>query len=514
MINLLYMDYDSKPILEGIEHLELQTLYDMAFETYRVRNATSWYYKMYTSNPEAIRFRQDVIRDLYNNEGLFEELSRLYDCTENWRRKYEQSDSHVPSLRSSVESYGTVKEALCDLMRFHTVISKHIAEKKVTAEGLVSIADYVAETVEHHRFDALSRRFDEIFEVEPQYYTVGFNLDENLCPTHYKLMSALGKKARIGKKYSLSSGFWGGLADGLNMFSVVAKMSRSEQTTADNRGGDLANKPPLYRFAGEILHSCSSDSYSNMRDILRKLTIRIEDAVGFYVGAITLMRKLTKAGLPFCFPEIARDGEFTATELYLPQLMGRADSIIRNGVTLKDGQFAIITGANQGGKTTFLKSMGLAQLMFQLGFPVCAKSAKIGVCRNMLIIFSDRENHSSSLGRVGQELEKMADGLHKSADGNLFVLMNEPLTSTGEADSCLILKELFSIFNELNSRGCLVTHHHKLAKELTADTARFKSLVAKTENGGKNLTYCIIEGEPEGCSYAYNTVERKGIIFK
>jgi hypothetical protein len=110
--------------------------------------------------------------------------------------------------------------------------------------------------------------------------------------------------------------------------------------------------------------------------ILSFLTM-LRTELAFYIGCLNLHGQLTRQGEPVCFPLPVAAGErrHTFSGLYdvcLSLVMGQR--VVGNELTADHKTLAIITGANQGGKSTFLRSIGLAQLMMQCGMFVPAHS--------------------------------------------------------------------------------------------------------------------------------------------
>ncbi|MBO0837208.1 MAG: DNA mismatch repair protein MutS, partial [Actinobacteria bacterium] len=87
--------------------------------------------------------------------------------------------------------------------------------------------------------------------------------------------------------------------------------------------------------------------------------------LGFYLGCLNLRGRLTGRGQPVCYPDPAPPGRdtLTARGLYDASLTLTAEGEITGNDLAADGKKLImITGANQGGKSTFLRAVGQAQL--------------------------------------------------------------------------------------------------------------------------------------------------------
>jgi hypothetical protein len=105
--------------------------------------------------------------------------------------------------------------------------------------------------------------------------------------------------------------------------------------------------------------------------------------LGFYVACLNLHEQLVEKGEPTCFPiPLAAGRPALSTQgLYDVSLAFHLDSNVVGNTVNADGKaLVMITGANQGGKSTFLRSVGLAQLMMQAGMFVGAESFTANVC--------------------------------------------------------------------------------------------------------------------------------------
>jgi MutS domain V len=69
----------------------------------------------------------------------------------------------------------------------------------------------------------------------------------------------------------------------------------------------------------------------------------------------------------------------------------------------------MITGANQGGKSTFLRSVGVAQLMMQCGMFVAAESLRASVVDGVFTHFKREEDATMERGKLDEELSRMSD---------------------------------------------------------------------------------------------------------
>ena len=187
--------------------------------------------------------------------------------------------------------------------------------------------------------------------------------------------------------------------------------------------------------------------------------------LAFYVGCLNLREALTAAGEPVCVPVPVADEKLalSARGLYDPslslRLTGRA---VGNDVEADGKRLIMITGANQGGKSTFLRSVGLAQLMMQCGLFVAAESFTASVSPGIFTHFKREEDATMKQGKLDEELSRMADIASQLTPGGLL-LCNESFASTNEQEGSEIGRQIVRALLESGVRVFFVTHLFDLA---------------------------------------------------
>ena len=171
----------------------------------------------------------------------------------------------------------------------------------------------------------------------------------------------------------------------------------------------------------------SADHIRSFFDLLRAET-------GFYIGCVNVHERLTAKGEPTSFPlPIVEDRpSLTARRMYDVCLaLSVANDVVGNDVTAASKLLVMITGANQGGKSTFLRSVGSAQLMMQSGMFVGAESFSANVCTGVFTHFKRGEDVTMQSGKLDEELGRMSD-LADMITPNSLLLCNESFSATNE----------------------------------------------------------------------------------
>ncbi len=232
--------------------------------------------------------------------------------------------------------------------------------------------------------------------------------------------------------------------------------------------------------------------------------------LAFYVGCLNLHERLVEKGEPTCFPDPMPAGGpvLSAQGLYDACLTLNLEArVVGNEVNADNKSLVMITGANQGGKSTFLRSVGLAQLMMQSGMFVPAESFRANVCDSIFTHYKREEDASMESGKLDEELSRMSD-IADEITPNSILLCNESFAATNEREGSEIARQVIRALMEAGVKIFFVTHLFDLAHRFyrqKLDTALFLR-AERQPDGGR--TYRLVEGEPLPTSYGEDSYRR------
>jgi len=220
--------------------------------------------------------------------------------------------------------------------------------------------------------------------------------------------------------------------------------------------------------------------------------------LGFYLGCLNLRDRLMANGEPLCFPVPADPAQqrLSARGLYDPCLALHLDAkTVGNELDADAKRLVMITGANQGGKSTFLRSLGLAQLMMQAGMFVAAESLTAAAATGIFTHFKREEDATMEQGKLDEELARMSEITSQITLGGLL-LCNESFASTNEREGSEIARQIIRALTEAGIRVVFVTHLYDLAQGcFAADDPTSLFLRAERHPDG-HRTFRLIPGEP------------------
>lgn len=236
----------------------------------------------------------------------------------------------------------------------------------------------------------------------------------------------------------------------------------------------------------------------------------LRSELAFYVGCLNLADRLTAKGDTFCFPVPARRGELVlnARGLYEVCLALSIDTRpVANDVSADGKTLLMMTGANQGGKSTFLRSLGLAQLMMQSGMFVAAESFTANVGDGVFTHFKREEDAAMECGKLDEELNRMSQIADVITPGSLL-LCNESFAATNEREGSEIARQVIRACTEAGVKVLFVTHLYDLANSLYFQRLDGALFLRAQRGGGGRRTYRMIPGEPLPTSYGQDSFAR------
>lgn len=232
--------------------------------------------------------------------------------------------------------------------------------------------------------------------------------------------------------------------------------------------------------------------------------------LGFYIGCLNLHNQLIGKNEPVCFPKplVAGNAMLSARGLYDVSLsLNLAKRTTGNDVNANGKMLVMITGANQGGKSTFLRSIGLAQLMMQCGLFVPAESFQANICRGIYTHFKREEDTTMKSGKLDEELSRMSSIVDHLSPTSL-VLLNESFASTNEREGSEVARQILRALLESGIKVFYVTHMYDLAQGFFCTGAENALFLRAERLGDGRRTFRLVEGEPLPTSFGEDLYQR------
>ena len=487
---------------QALTDLLLTDYIEELFDLQHAQAALEWK-QFLTTDPEDLLYRKEILKEFRQLPQVVQQVRALCQCIQEIQVvcSNQQSGQYYSD---NVREFKLYKHAHDTLQALSSSLRSEIDAGHVHSRGLTRLYQVANEKLEQHFYesftpdwDALSTGLETIGS-----FTLRFTLDEELHVTNCA-MTAINKD-KYGRKLLPFGSKNGRMPDKLWEINPVKEM----RTPAE-----------------ELIHDELRLNHKLFIQILRLLIADLSDLyqdLTFYLAALNYWKRMEEFKQTPIFAEIRpmEAKAFTATEMVDPILLLHKGEAISNDVDFaEEGEIFILTGMNQGGKTTFLRTVGTLQVLFQLGWPLTAATASISPVEKVVTVFSHEENTELQHGKLGQELKTMKLGMTEMTTYSLM-LYNEPITGTSPMENLYLSREILSACKLSGYHGIWVTHIYDLASRAKSmnenlSGSKISSLTVKVEGQGDNVrtSYRIVRGDPSFTSYAKQVLQRETGIF-
>jgi DNA mismatch repair protein MutS len=265
----------------------------------------------------------------------------------------------------------------------------------------------------------------------------------------------------------------------------------------------------------EIFHDLD-DFCVRHAEYVDRIIGRFDREIQFYISYLDYMAPLRSVGLRFCYPEFAvsekeifeEDGFDLALAAKLAAEKRRA---VCNEFHLNGPErIFIVSGPNQGGKTTFARTFGQLHHLARLGLPVPGSRAKLFLCDSIYVHFERPENLKDMHGKLQDDLLRIRKILEKATPRSI-IIMNEIFTSTTLKDASFLSRRILDRIVTLDCLCVCVTFLEELSR-LNEKTVSMVSTVVP-ENPAER-TYKVIRRPADGRAYAASVAEKYGLTYE
>jgi DNA mismatch repair protein MutS len=445
---------------------------------------------------EAIRYRQAVFRDL-ERPVVLTSITTFAQAMREMRGSLAQSSAlRYPYQRESwfvdtVELYANAVSSL----------AATLADVDLDSQGLTGFRDYLGAYVRSPAFASLVA---ETQEVKDGFSTVDYTIQisGNRC-TVAKYEGETDYSTEVLSTFDRFK--QGAVKDYRVGFREPAEMNHVETNV-------LGLVAKLYPEPFAAL-----DGYfSRHQAFMDPMVQRFDREVQFYVSYLEYLRRYEAVGLPFCYPTVTRlTKEVLATETFdlalATKLVSDKATVVTNDFFLKGAErIFVVSGPNQGGKTTFARMFGQLHHLGGIGYLVPGQQAQLYLYDQLFVQFEREEDLGNMMGKLEDDLVRVKEILSKATSESIVVL-NEIFASTTLQDSVFLGTKVMEELIELDVLAVFVTFVEELASLAPSTVSMVSTIVP---DNPAERTYKVIRRPADGLAYALAIAEKYGVTYE
>jgi DNA mismatch repair protein MutS len=443
-----------------------------------------------------IHYRHEILRDL-ENDLLFEHIRSFAEQMRVTRQRLAQA----AKLYHRLQKHSWFLAAL-ELYCFTTNrLFNDLSHVDLQSSGLSSFRDYLTHYIQSDRFTSLLAETKK--------------LTSDLATVKYcVLIKGNGFKVR---RYESEIDY---SAD------VEETFEKFKQGAVDSYLTKFTSSPDMNSVEGKVLDFVALlypdifgnlDRYStNNRNYLDERINRFDREIQFYISYLEYIARFKRAGLKFCYPALSdtckavRDYETFDLALAL-KLIREESPVVCNDFYLEGKErILVVSGPNQGGKTTFARTFGQLHYLASLGCLVPGREAQLFLCDSLFTHFEKEEDIKNLRGKLEDDLFRIHQILERITSQSI-VIMNESFTSTTLRDAIFLSKKVLETIIQVDLLCVCVTFIDELAS-LSEKTVSMVSTVVP-ENPATR-TYKLLRKPADGVSYAISIAEKHRLTYR
>ncbi len=444
---------------------------------------------------EAIRYRQEIMRDLERNVVL--------DCIGSFAGKMRAMREHLvqsAKLRYEYQKDSWFVDAVtiyCEAVR---ALAHDLTAVDLRSRGLLAFREYLTIYAESSGFTLL--------------LTDAQKLTNDLTRVRYCL-HIKGTRVRVSK-YDAEADY---SAD------VEQTFEKFKQGAVKDYRVDFPNGPDMNQVEERVLGIVAQlypEIFSGLglycdrhRGYLDPTVGAFDREVQFYVAYLEFTKRFRSAGLKFCYPRVAvQSKEVCASETFdlalADKLVAEKSPVVCNDFHLTEPErIFVVSGPNQGGKTTFARTFGQLHYLASLGCQVPGRDALLFAFDRLFTHFDREEGLQNLSGKLEDDLVRIHEILEE-ATPNSIVIMNESFTSTTLSDAIFLGRKVMERIIRLDLLCVFVT----FVDELTSLSETTVSMVSTIVPGNPALrTFKLARRPADGLAYAAAIAEKHGLSY-
>jgi hypothetical protein len=447
------------------------------------------------SDIESIRYRQDVLHDLEKDD-----IRACVDHFADGMRLYRDNAALAGKLRERYQRGRYFLDAVGYLCESVTRFDQELRDLDLESEGMRALRVYLTNYSRSAAFQAMASETRSI--------------QHSLADVRYTVHSN-GLRVTV-RRYSGEADYSAEVRDTFRRF---------EQGGVKNYHVEFRNPVELNRVEASILELVA-ELYPEEFGTLERYFARYQNAIDptlrnfdrdvqFFLAFQDFVQRFIEHGLSFCTPRILRGSKQVSVEdsfdvAMAGKLLLEKQKVVTNGFSLRDPErILVVSGPNQGGKTTFARMFGQIHYLASLGLMVPGKNARLIAFDDIFTHFEREEDLTDFSGKLEDDLVRAREIFARATSASI-IIMNEIFTSTTLEDAEFLGTRVLDKITELGALSVYVSFVDELAS-LNDSIVSMVSTVNPADPAER--TYKVVRQPADGLSYAIAIAEKYKLTY-
>jgi DNA mismatch repair protein MutS len=454
------------------------------------------FYSAHLRDADAIAYRQEIMQEM-DDKVLMRAIRSFSAKIKTMRRRLKQAKT-LDYKYARERLFLAAVEVYCEAVGH---LSRDLGGFDLRSRGLRALREYLVEYVASFPFRSLTAEAEKLKQdLSAIRYGVLIN-GSSVTVRHYG--------GEIDYSATIEETFEKFRRDSANRYKLeIREWEGMNHVEAEIQKGIALLYPEVFR-------SLEVFSVSNAEYLDQKIS-RFEREVQFYVAYLMYLEKFRSSGLNFCRPQLSQtckevEGHDTFDFALAGNLIDEKAAVICNDFFLRDAErIFVVSGPNQGGKTTFARTFGQMHYLATLGCLVPGEKARLFLFDNLFTHFEREEDITNLRGKLQDDLVRIHRILEQATPNSLIV-MNEIFSSTTLKDAVYLSKKIVARISALDLLGVCVTFLDELAS-FNEKTVSVVSMVDPRNPAVR--TYRLERNPADGLAYALAIARKYHVTYE